>query len=257
MGSQPGGAAWDRPWSRSRGTVATSIEDGVMVCTPAGAFRPVLAAAVQRALLTGLAQHPPVIICDLTRVTVMDPVCAGVFTVLRHPALEADSTTLLLCGASPAVRGVLGARGVPRHAEILDDLPSALARAHQDGRLRGERLTIEPTANAPGVAMAFAFDVCDRWGLDGLEQSAAMAAASLVVGAVSAKGSRMELCLHVEDHRLHIDVHDGNEDVVPVLLGQDGREPLEPAAVRRAATAWGVQRDPDGGRPAWCALDLP
>jgi anti-anti-sigma factor len=236
------------------GTVRISAVDGIMVCAPAGALDPVLAAAVQRALLAGLAEHPPVIICDLSGVTWMDPVCAGVFTVLRHPALDAGGTTLLLCGVRPVVQRVLVARGAPRHVTVLDDLDSALAMAHLSRRRLGERLTLEPTATAPGVARDFIRDVCDRWGLSALAGPVALAAFSLVAGAVTAAGARMELRLRVNEGGLRLDLHDQDADVVPVLVRGDG---LELVRVRQAASTWGVRREPAGGKSVWCAFDLP
>jgi anti-anti-sigma regulatory factor len=58
-----------------------------------------LAAApqLQRAILKHLAHHPPAIVRDLAQVEAMDPLCAGVFTSIRHPALGWPNTTMVLC----------------------------------------------------------------------------------------------------------------------------------------------------------------
>jgi anti-anti-sigma regulatory factor len=41
----------------------------------------------QRAVLKQLAEQSPAIVCDLRQVKAIDPLCAGVFSSIRHPAL--------------------------------------------------------------------------------------------------------------------------------------------------------------------------
>jgi anti-anti-sigma regulatory factor len=58
------------------------------------------APSIQRGLLKDLAEQPPAIICDLSGVDTLDPVCATIFaTVANHPTSRWPATTLLLCGA--------------------------------------------------------------------------------------------------------------------------------------------------------------
>jgi hypothetical protein len=58
-----------------------------------------------------LAEHPPAIICDLAQVEAIDPLCAGVFTSIRHPALGWPGTALVLSGTRPVVADTLLRQG--------------------------------------------------------------------------------------------------------------------------------------------------
>jgi len=56
------------------------------VLTLAGRLDLADAPPVQRAILEQLAEQPPAIICDLGKLEAIDPLCAEVFTSIRHPA---------------------------------------------------------------------------------------------------------------------------------------------------------------------------
>jgi len=69
---------------------------------------------IQRALLKDLAERPYGIVCDLTTVDSIDPVCATVFSaVANHPSSNWPATSFLLCGARPEVAKVLERVAVP------------------------------------------------------------------------------------------------------------------------------------------------
>jgi anti-anti-sigma factor len=108
--------------------ITSSTDGGVAVCTLAGWLDLASAPSIQRLLLRRIAEGPAAIVCDLSRVTAIDPVCAGLFGVLRHPSLGASGTRLLLCGARPSVRRVLMAGPAPA-MRLVADLPTALALA--------------------------------------------------------------------------------------------------------------------------------
>ena len=67
--------------------IRRSSRQGCVVRTLAGRLDLAAAPQVQRAILKQLAEPPSAIICDLSRVEGIDPLCAGVFTSMRHPAL--------------------------------------------------------------------------------------------------------------------------------------------------------------------------
>jgi hypothetical protein len=47
-------------------------------------------------------------------VEAIDPLCAGVFTSIRHPDLGWPNTTLVLCAPRPPVADLLRRQGVAR-----------------------------------------------------------------------------------------------------------------------------------------------
>ena len=83
--------------------IQQSSRQGCAVLTLTGRLDLAAVPELQRAILKQLAEHPPAIICDLGQVEAIDPLCAGVFTSIRHPALGWPGTALVLCGTRPAV----------------------------------------------------------------------------------------------------------------------------------------------------------
>ena len=62
----------------------------------------------------------------------IDPLCAGVFTSIRHPALGWPGTALVLCGTQPAVAEVLLQLGVASRLAMYPSLDEALAMPAPD-----------------------------------------------------------------------------------------------------------------------------
>jgi len=70
----------------ARMRIQQSSHQGCVVLTLVGRLDLAAAPRLQRAILKLLAEPPLAIICDLSRVEGIDPLCAGVFTSMRHPA---------------------------------------------------------------------------------------------------------------------------------------------------------------------------
>jgi anti-anti-sigma factor len=96
--------------------------------TLAGRLDLAAAPQVQRAILKHLAEQPPAVICDLGQVEAIDPLCAGVFTSIRHPALGWPGTALVLCGTRPPVADLLVEHGVAARLAMYAGLDQALPR---------------------------------------------------------------------------------------------------------------------------------
>jgi len=237
--------------------IQQSSQQRCVVLTLAGRLDLVAAPQLQRAILKQLAQQPPAIVCDLGQVEAIDPLCAGVFTSIRHPALGWPGTALVLCGAGQAVADTLIRQGVARYLAIYPSLDQALANARvRPARLR-ERLVLGPVPTAAGAGRAFAREVCARWGLQELAESAALLASELVTNAVVHAGTALELRVELRDLRLQVAVHDQNPNL-PRSLAKDGTDRgLGLLMVDRVAAAWGVRQDGAGGKTVWCRLDLP
>jgi anti-anti-sigma regulatory factor len=91
-----------------------STRDGCLVVTITGQINLFTAPRIQRVLLKDLAERPYGVVCDLSGVDAIDPVCATVFsTVANHPSSDWPMTGFLLCGARPAVAKVLGGWACP------------------------------------------------------------------------------------------------------------------------------------------------
>jgi LuxR family transcriptional regulator, maltose regulon positive regulatory protein len=237
--------------------IQQSSQQGCVVLTLAGRLDLAAAPQVQRAILKQLAEHPPAIVCDLGQVEAIDPLCAGVFTSIRHPALGWPGTALVLCGTHPTVAEVLLRQGAARRLTMYPSLDQALANARaRPPRLR-ERLPLGPVPTAIGAGRAFARVVCDRWGLQGLAEPAALLASELVTNAVVHARTALELRVELRGPRLQVAVQDQDPNLAGLLAAKDGTgRGLGLLIVGRVATAWGV-RQVGTGKIVWCTLDLP
>jgi LuxR family transcriptional regulator, maltose regulon positive regulatory protein len=240
--------------------IAHSTRDGCLVVTLTGQITLSTAPQIQRALLKALAEQPLAIVCDLGGVDALDPVCATVFaTVANHRASRLPATSVLLCGAQPAVAKVLGGLGVRHLLPLHDALQDALdAAAGRPGYLRHE-VRLAPTPTAPAAARRFVRETLQSWRLsppDGeLGERARLLADELVTNAVVHAQTDMLLRLELRRELLHIAVRDFDRRL-PRLLPDDpqakGGRGLR--LVKWLATAWGAQLHPTGGKIVWCTL---
>ena len=173
--------------------IQQSSHQGCVVLTLAGQLDLASAPQLQRAILKQLAQQPPAIICDLAQVEAIDPLCAGVFTSIRHPALGWPATALVLCGTRPAVAEVLLQLGAARHLPMYPSLDQALANARARPQRLRARLTLGPVPTAAGAGRQFVAEVCGHWGLQVLAEPAALVASELVTNAVVHAQTALEL----------------------------------------------------------------
>src|SRR4029450_12376660 len=117
-----------RPGWKAAMQLQHSSHQGTVVLSLTGRIDLAAAPQLQRAVLEHLAAQPPAIVCDLSQVEAIDPLCAGVFSSIRHPALGWPGTALVLCGAQPAVVEILMHQGV---VALLRAIPRlAAGRAH-------------------------------------------------------------------------------------------------------------------------------
>jgi LuxR family maltose regulon positive regulatory protein len=238
--------------------IRRSSRQGCVVLTLAGWLDLAAAPRLQRAILKQLAEPPPAIICDLSRVEGIDPLCAGVFTSMRHPALGWPATVLVLCGTQPAVAEVLVQLGVARFLPMYPSLDQALANARTRPQRLRARLTLGPVLTAAAAGRQFVVEVCGHWGLQVLAEPASLVAGELVTNAVVHANTALELRLELRGARLQVAVHDQDPDLAGLLAAKDGTDRgLGLEIVDQVAKAWGVRQEGTGGKTVWCTLDLP
>jgi len=235
--------------------IEQSNHQGCVVLTLTGRLDLAAAPHVQRAILKELAERPEAVICDLGQVEAIDPLCAGLFSSLRHPALGWPGTALVLCSAQPAIADALRTAG---RQPIYPSLDKALAKARSRPPHLRERLVLGPVPSAARAGRAFVREVCARWGLDALAEPAMLLASELVTNAVLHARTALELRLELRGRRLHVAVRD-HDDHPPRMTGarNDTGGGLGLLVVDRLAKAWGVRQTPSGGKVVWCTLELP
>ena len=238
--------------------IQQSSRQGCAVLTLTGRLDLAAAPDLQRAILKQLAEHPPAIICDLGQVEAIDPLCAGVFASIRHPALGWPGTALVLSGTRPVVADTLLRQGAAHRLAMYPSLDQALTNARARPPRLQERLALGPVPTAAHDSWVFVGEVCGRWGLQELAEPAGLVASELVTNAVVHARTELELRVELRGSRLHVAVKDHDPNLGPVQAAKDGtKRGLGLVIVDRIATTWGVRRDGPGGKTVWGALDLP
>ena len=238
--------------------IEQSARDGCIVVSLIGDLDIVAAPRVQRALLKCLAEQPDAVICDLSGVATIDPVCASVFAAVAHlPRSRWPDSSILLCGARPAIAEVLRRRGMPRVLPIHDTLDQAVAHARSRPPFLQERLRVVPTLDAITTAAWFVGEVCQRWRLDELTETARSLAGELVADAVLDERNNnelIELRAQLRATGLLVAVHSGGASLTSTQADQQGEPGSGLEMVQRVAHSWGVRRQADGSRVVWCIL---
>src|SRR5918993_757096 len=238
--------------------IQQSSEQGCVVLALAGRLDLAAAPQVQRVILKQLAEQPPAVICDLGQGEEIDPLCAGGFTSIRHPALSWPGTALILCGARPVVTNILLRQGVTRRLGMHPSLEQALANVGTRPPWLREQLALGPVPTAARDGQAFVREVCGRWELQGLADRAALVASELVTLAVVHAPTALELRVELLGRRLHVAVHDQDPNLQGLLAPQgETDQGLHLLIVDQVATSWGVRQDEAGGKTDWCTLELP
>jgi anti-anti-sigma factor len=239
-----------------------SMRDGCIVVTLTGQINMFTAPRIQRVLLKDLAERPYGIVCDLTGVDAIDPVCATVFsTVANHPSSDRPATTLLLCGAQPAVAEVLERLAVPQFLPLCATLEEALDRVAARPPFLRDELPLAPTATAPAAARLYVRDVLQYWRLALPDQEvidrAELLADELVTNAVVHARTPLRLRLELRGDCLHIAVHDAGPRLLRLVPNHpDAKAGRGLRLIDRLASAWGVDRRPGEGKVVWCMLRL-
>ena len=239
-----------------------AARDGCLVVSLTGSIDLFSVSQVQRTLLKDLGEQPYALVCDLSGVDHLDPVCASVFsTVANHPSTGWPTTSFLLCGAQPPVAQVLARLQVPQFLRLYADVDEALDEAMTRPPYLRDELLLAPTPTAAAAARAFVREVCQYWQLAlpdaTVSDRAVLLANELVTNAVLHARTEVRLRLELRGERLHIAVRDGSPRLLrPMTHDRQGEGGRGLWLVERLARAWGVHPHRDGGKTVWCTLNL-
>jgi anti-anti-sigma regulatory factor/anti-sigma regulatory factor (Ser/Thr protein kinase) len=240
-----------------------SMSDGCLVVALTGSIDPFSAPQVQRALLKDLSHEPFALICDLSGVGHLDPICATLFTTAaNHPSSRWPTTNFLLCGAQPAVAQTLHRLRVPKFLQLYAGVGEALEEVFARPPYLRDELLLAPTPTAAAAARAFVRQVCQYWQLAlpdaTLCDRAVLLAGELVTNAVVHARTDLRLRVELRGDRLHLAVRDGSPRLLRLVTTPDpeaeGGRGLW--LIEQLARAWGVNRHPDGGKVVWCTLKI-
>jgi anti-anti-sigma regulatory factor len=235
--------------------IQQSAVDGCTVLALDGRLDMDSAADLHRALLAALDAQPDALVCDLHGLLGIDDAQGLVFSAADHPAARWPGTTVSLCRARPDVARVLRRLRVPNYLSLHPTVEAAVQYARSRSPCKVERLTMAPTTAAAGTARAFTDEVCARWGLGRLTDTALLVVSELVTIAALHGYTDVDLQLEARDGQLLVAVHDGNPSFFPI--GDEGPAAgLRLQVIMRASQAWGVRPHADGGKVVWCELGI-
>jgi anti-anti-sigma regulatory factor len=203
-----------------------STKDGCLIVTLTGSIDLFSVAQIQRAMLKDLSEEPFALICDLSGVDTLDPVCATVFaTVANHPSSRWPATSFLLCGAQPPVAEILGLLTVPHFLQLYASLGDALDAAVARPLYLRDELVLAPIPTAAAAARAFVREVCQYWQLalpdNTLVDRAVLLASELVTNAVIHARTELRLRVELRGELLHLAVRDGNPRMLRLVTIPD------------------------------------
>jgi anti-anti-sigma regulatory factor len=225
-----------------------STTDGCLVVALAGSINLFSVPQIQHALLKDLSEQPYALICDLSGVHHLDPVCASVFTtVVNHPASRWPATSFALCGAHPPVAEILNRLQVPHFLQLYHGVEEAIDAVFARPPYLRDELLLAPTLSAPAAARAFVQQVCHYWEPalpnSTLVDRTILLASELVTNAVVHARTDLRLRLELRGDWLHLAVRDGS----PRLLQVVASDPHVPGA---AGCGWSSSSPPPGGSTA-------
>jgi anti-anti-sigma factor len=240
-----------------------ATQQGCVIVAFTGSIDLLSVSEVQRTLLKDLAEQPPGLICDLSGVEHLDPVCATVFaTVVNHPSSRWPDTGFTLCGAQPQVADLLGSLQVPDFLPLYETVDEALDAVRARPSYLRDELVLAPTPTAPAAARSFVRQVYRHWELalpdPTMVERAVLLANELVTNAAVHAQTELRLRLELRGELLHIAVRDGSPRLLRLATIPDPEAERGRGLwlVERVAHSWGVNSHPGGGKVVWCTLAL-
>jgi anti-sigma regulatory factor (Ser/Thr protein kinase)/anti-anti-sigma regulatory factor len=239
-----------------------SMRDGCVIVAFTGSIDLFTVSQIQHTLLKDLGGQPYALICDLSGIRQLDPVCATVFsTVANHPSSRWPATSFLLCGAQAPVAEILGRLQVPRFLPLYATLEEALDAAVDRPPYLRDELLLAPTPTTAAAARLYVRDILGYWQLAlpdvAVVERAELVVDELVTNAVLHARTDLRLRLELGGDWLHIAVRDGSPRLLRMVsVNPEAESGRGLRLVERLASAWGVHPHADGGKVVWCTLKL-
>lgn len=230
-----------------------------------GSVRPADGPRLREALAKAMVQVPTCLVCDLSAITVLDPVCVAVLVAAQWSG-PWPGPVMWLVGAQGQPAAALRATGAARFLAVADSAQQALAQPVTEPPLLRERLILAPLPVAPRRARRFTAEMLVRWALPDVIDTATLIVSELVTNGVRHAGTDLEVRLEHGHGLLHIAVCDrghptGRLPVAEVAAGSRGAPSAAMVEhgrgleiVRALADGHGHTNDPARGSVYWATM---
>jgi anti-anti-sigma regulatory factor len=241
---------------RRPATLTCTIENDfpVLVVRARGRMTFASVPALRRVVRKGLADHPALLLIDLSAVEAVDDITVTVFASLARRGAE-DDVPVMLVAPPPPLAGQLDALGVGRSVSMY--ATEALARSAHASRATPRRLQVDldPVPSATAAARDLVDQACVRWRLRAVADVAALIATELVANAVQHAGTPMMFAVTRRPTYLHLACCDRSPARPRRDSGDDDAEPAGRGLliIESMAMAWGFSPTGDG-KVVWATV---
>ena len=208
-----------------------------------------------------LAEAPTVLLLDVEHLVVASASAFAPLFGLVEESRGWPATRFALCGASPAITGLIAAAGPDSGGlELYSTIAVGTDAARQVPVSPRRSLGLRPDANAPAISRQFAQETCATWGVDKVGMLAELIASELVTNAVVHARTHVDVTMRLADGVLSVAVRDGDprpmfrpaESGIEAVTSEHGRGLLLLDAM---ADAWGCHPTGDG-KVVWASIGV-
>ena len=230
----------------------------VAVVDLAGTLDHTSAARAMVTLRDCLADAPTFLLVECGHLAVTAPTALTPLLRLATDVATWPATRIGLCGATPAVRGLVDAHdGTTASYASLDD---GLAEALSAPVAPKESLALRADHDSPAVARRFVDEICTSWGIRRTSKLASLVASELVTNAVVHARTPSVMSLRLAGDVLAITVRDGDPRPMyrpdPGATGaHDGDHGRGLLILDAMADAWGTLSTADG-KVVWATMSI-
>jgi anti-anti-sigma regulatory factor/anti-sigma regulatory factor (Ser/Thr protein kinase) len=207
---------------------------------------------LRRTVLKALTDHPELLLVDVSGVEAIDDLTLTALPMLAEQG-ALNEVAVMVCGPSPALARQLDAMAIGHRVPTFRSQDQAKAAFARQPAPRRARLLLEPVPSATAAARAVVDDVCTRWRISDIADTAALIATELVANAIQHARTEITFSVALRQTYLHIAVRD--RSIAPPVRGgldeeDDGRGLL---IIESLAAGWGHARTADG-KVVWATL---
>ncbi|MGK5685398.1 ATP-binding protein [Actinoplanes sp. URMC 104] len=204
--------------------------------------------ALQQAVRLRLADQPTVLLLDVSRLRIGDPVGLAALNATVCQAHEWPDVPIVLCGADPGTAGQICRAHDCAGLEFADDFAAALAAARAETVPPRIRVRLRPVPDACRQVRHLVTQACEAWQRSDVAAAATLIATELVANVVRHAHTTMEFTVRpLHGGRLGMTVRDRSRRMpkpTDASLSDAGGRGLR--LVRDLTDAWGVLPVTDG-----------